>query len=273
MSETTPEEYRRHYFALKEKADAANARRPAAKHVANPKKLKAKNIVVQDEIPPGWYWTRRIARGQTLRIVNDGGTHGVSALFWNASDTSERYNAGDTVKVQWTARISRGKLLLSDMGRVLASITDDTCGFHDSVVGGSTRALDDAKFGPDPVRRNSRENFILAAGKHGLGVRDVGPCITFFAPVTTDKKGKFVWQDKALAAGQYVDLRAEMDGIVALSNCPHPLSPANKWQAKPVTVQIWRSPKPEKNDLCRTATEEARRAFENTDAMLAEARP
>lgn len=269
MSETTPEEYRRRYFALKEKADAANAGRPAAKHVVNPKKLKAKSIIAQDEIPPGWYWTRKILRGQTIRIVNDGATQGVSALLWSAADTSERYNAGDTVKVQWTARLSRGKLLLSDMGRVLASITDDSCGFHDSIAGASTRASDDAKFGPDPVRRNSRENFILAAGKHGLGPRDVGPCMTFFAPVTVDKKGKFVWQDKALAAGQYVDLRAEMDVILALSNCPHPLSPARKWQAKPITVQVWDSPKPAKDDLCRTATEEAKRAFENNDAMEA----
>ncbi len=268
MRETTPEEYRRRYFALKEKAQAVNTRRPAATHVTNEKTLPGELIIAEDSIPPGWYWTGRVSRGQSLRIINEAATHGVSALFWNARDFSERYNAGDTVKVQWTAQLSRGKLLLSDMGRVLASITDDSCGFHDFIAGGSTRNSDSAKYGPDPTRRNSRENFVLAAGKHGMSARDVGPCVTFFAPVSVDEQGEFVWNSDALAPGQYVDLRAEMDLVVALSNCPHPLSPAREWQAQPVRFQIWRAPEAAADDLCRTVSEEAVRAFQNTDALL-----
>jgi urea carboxylase-associated protein 2 len=203
-------------------------------------------------------------RGQSLRLVNDHATHGVAALFWNADDTSERFNPADSVKVQWTARLARGKLLLSDMGRVIASITDDTCGQHDCVAGASTRSSDARKYGVSPTRRNSHENFILAAAKHGMTVRDVGPCISFFAPVGTDEKGKLVWRDGTVKPGDYIDLRAEMDLIVALSNCPHPLSPAPDWSAEPVRAILWRSPQAAADDLCRTATEEAVRAFENT---------
>lgn len=270
QTEATPDEYRRRYFALKEQAQQANAARPTARHVDNPQNIPADLIALEDTIPPGWYWTGHIARGQTLRLINQQATHGIAALFWNAHDISERFNPGDTVKVQWTARISRGALLLTDMGRAMVSITEDSCGFNDCIANATTRAASERKYGADTYRRNNHDNFILAAGKHGLTARDVGPCISFFSPVVTDKEGNFAWQDGAIKQGDYVDLRAEMDLIVALSNCPHHLSPNKTWQAEPVKFQIWRSPAATADDPCRNATEEAVRAFENTDAYLAQ---
>jgi urea carboxylase-associated protein 2 len=262
----TPDDYRRRYSELKEQAKTIQ--RPSARHLESPAVVAG--TLAREIIPPGWYWTRRLLRGQVLRLTNTQATHGVSLLLWNAYDTSERYNAGDTVKVQWTARIGQGRLLLSDMGRVLASVIGDTCGFHDAVAGGSTRTLDDAKYGPDPVRRNTAENFLLAAGKHGMDARDLGPCITFFAPVVTDDAGNFHWQGEALAPGHHVDLRLEMDVVVAVSNCPHPLSPRRDWTSEPVEVQVWQAPPPGDDDFCSTATEEAVRAFENTRSYLRE---
>ena len=267
----TPEDYRRRYFELKRAALEATQSLPKGKLPQNPSVLLQELIVAEETIPPGWYWTCRLTHGQSLRLINDGATPGVSALFWNAQDPTERYNAGDTVKVQWTARLTAGRLLLSDMGRVLASITADSCGYHDSILGGSTRGQDERKYGAmqeNPDARNSHDNFILSAGKFGLGPRDVGPCITFFAPVVTDEAGYFHWRDDALRPGEYIDLRAEMDLLVALSNCPHPLSPGKVWMAKPVRALIWNSPAVERDDLCRVGTAEAVRAFENTDAFL-----
>jgi urea carboxylase-associated protein 2 len=269
MDEHSPEFYRRRYFELKARAQAHNASHLPPDDAANPRDLPEEVVVADEIVPAGWYWSRRIAPGQSLRLVNEQATHGVSVLIWNAHDTSERLNPADSVKVQWTARLGRGKLLLSDMGRALASITDDTCGFHDAITGCSTREGDERKFGADSSRRNGQENFILAAVKHGLSCRDVGPCVTFFAPVVTDKQGRFSWSDDLLKAGDYVDLRAEMELIVALSNCPHPLSPVATWSAKDIRVQIWNSPQPRKNDLCRNAGEEALRAFDNNNAYLA----
>jgi urea carboxylase-associated protein 2 len=264
--EDTPEFYRRRYFELKAQADCANAQRPAPSASDNPKIIPADLVVVEETIPGFWYWTKKITHGHSLRLINDYATPGVSVFLWNAHDTSERYNAPDSVKVQWTARLGFGKLMLSDMGRVLASITADTCGLHDSIAGGSTPQSNLRNYGAAGLR-NTRDNFLLAAGKHGLGPRDVASCTTFFAPVTVQGDGRFAWQDGILKQGDYVDLRAEMDLIVALSNCPHPLSPGRAPVARPIRAIVWRLPPAQENDLCRHASEEAERAFQNTGAM------
>jgi urea carboxylase-associated protein 2 len=263
----TPEALRERYLALKQAAEAKQKSQPAAALTRNPDPLPAALIRHEEIIPGGWYWTARLARGQSLRIVNDEATPGVSFLCWNADDTSERYNAGDTIKIQWHATLTKGKLLFSDMGRVLASITDDTSAAHDALCGGSTAATNAARYG-DALTRNSRDNFILAAGKHGLGRRDIAPCLTFFAPVRTNAAGGLEWHDGLLAPGDYVDLRAEMNLLLALSNCPHPLSPDPVWAPRPIRALIWESEPPAAADFCRTATDEAIRGFENTDALF-----
>lgn len=262
----TPDDYRRRYFELKARAAEVGARTIRSQEQYNPKELPRDLVIHEETIPGGWYWAGHIARGHTLRLVLDSPCEGISAIFWNARDVSERINPADSVKVQWTARLGRGKVLLSDMGRVLASITDDTCGFHDFIAGGSTRATDDRKFGAGPTRRNTRENFILAAAKHGMTKRDIGPCVTFFAPVVADDMGALSWRAGAVKPGDHIDLRAEMDLIVALSNCPHPLSPNKTFSAAPVRAVLWNSPASASDDYCRNASEEAMRAFDNTDA-------
>lgn len=265
--EESPEFYRQRYLELKSRAQEKNLRRPRASMTDNPLVISKDAIVAEEMVPGGWYWTRIVRRGETLRLASETATEGVSLLMWNADDTSERFNPADTVKVQWTARIGQGKLLLSDMGRVLASITADSFGLHDCIAGGSTPESNARKYGASSSVRNTRDNFLLAAAKHGLGPRDVGPCITFFAPVTTDETGRLVWRGSADGA-QHVDLRAEMNLIVALSNCPHPLSPVADFREQAVRAIVWRSRPPAASDLCRTATEEAVRAFENTDATI-----
>ena len=267
--EESPEFYRQRYLELKARAQAGNAGRPSAIASASPAAIPKEAIVVEETIPGGWYWTHRIERGQTLRIAGEAGTEGVSAFLWNGADTSERFNPADTVKVQWTARIGLGRLLLSDMGRVLASITGDSHGLHDCIAGGSTPESNARKYGEVTTHRNTRDNFLLAAAKLGLGPRDVGPCITFFAGVITDDIGRLVWRNGP-AGAPYVDLRAEMDLLVALSNCPHPVAPTPRFVVPAVRAVIWRSPRLTDSDFCRTATDEAVRAFENTDASHAD---
>lgn len=254
---TTPEGLRQRYLALKRQAQENRARGPAALDAgANPRELAPGQIVHAETIPAGWYWTRALRRGETLRLIDVSGTPGLSALFWNADDPSERYNAGDTVKIQWSANPTKGRVLFSDMGRVLMSITDDSCGAHDTLLGGGSCGS-----------RSTRDNFLLAAAKHGLGRRDVPPCITFFAAVATDEAGRFGWRTGEVKPGAHVDLRAEMNVLAALSNCPHPLAPP-ELPAGPVQVIVWRSPPPAAADLCRNASEESLRGFQNTDALF-----
>ncbi|PWR21861.1 urea amidolyase associated protein UAAP1 [Zavarzinia compransoris] len=226
------------------------------------------NLVRQrEEIPGGWYWTARLARGERLRLVNTQATPGVAVFLWNAADTSERYNSADTMKLQWTAALPRGRVLFSDMGRVLASVVEDTVGAHDSVVGGSTPASNLRRYG-DAALRNTQENMRLAASKFGLGKRDLAPVISFFSPVYVKEDGSFGWRDDVLAAGDFVELRAEMDLLVAISNCPHPFSPG-AYAPQAIEAVIWQGPSPAGDDICRTATAEAVRGFENTDPLFA----
>ena len=117
--------------------------------------IAAAAIIHREVIPAGWYWTTRLDRGDTLRIVNNSGTSTVSLLAWNATDPSERLNHADTIKVQWAARLQKGRVLLSDMGRALLGLTEDTSAAHDAVVGGSMggmQALSWAATFPDRVR-------------------------------------------------------------------------------------------------------------------------
>ena len=264
---TSIEGLRERYLELKRIAESKQRSRPAAANEKNPDPIPASAIHHEETIPGGWYWTATLRRGQSLRIVNDMATPGVSFLAWNADDPTERYNAGDTVKIQWHAALTKGRVLFSDMGRILASITDDTSGAHDALAGGSTAATNAARYGAAPTR-NSRDNFVLAAGKHGLGRRDIPPCITFFAPVRTDPSGGLTWQDGLVKPGDYIDLRAEMNLLVALSNCPHPLAPAPNWAPQPIRAIIWNSKPPGPADFCRTATDETVRGFENTDTLF-----
>ena len=223
-------------------------------------------VQARASVPAGWYWFARINRGACLRIDNAHGTVGVACLLWNASDPSERFCATDTIKVQWTARIGRGRMLLSDMGRVIASIIDDNCERHDVLLGVGLPRVD-AGSSPLTARRGT-ENLAIAATKLGLEPRDVHAPITFFAPVTC-RDQHFKWDDDIRLADTYVDLYAEMDLLVGISNTPHPLAPPKSASAA-IDAVLWRPNRLHLSRFCREATAEAMRAYSRTDAYLRE---
>jgi uncharacterized protein len=222
-------------------------------------------VIHREAVPSGWYTTLLLRRGDGLRITDDSGRASISLLAWREEDPSERINCADTIKVQWSAAISKGRVILSDMGRVVFSVIEDTSGAHDLLVGGSTPASVLASTGASC--RNTQENFLAAVSKIGLGVRDIPPCITFFAPVALDGGGRFLWQEGRKRAGDFVDLRAEMNLIVVASNCAHPLDPSPS--AGTVTLIKHCAPPPRSDDLCRAASPEAMRAFAFTDRLYA----
>lgn len=264
LDEQSPEFHRERYFALKARARARATAPAAPLDAPNPGIAGAR---LHETVPGGWYWTAQVKRGEVLRILNPSGTASVSLLLWNAHDLSERYNAGDTVKLQWTARLTKGRVLFSDMGRVLASIVADSHGRHDAIAGGSTPASNQRRYG-EAALRNTRDNFRLCASKYGLGRPDVPPCLTFFADVTTDAAGRIAWNEAAPVPGDFVDLRLEMDVVVALSNCPHPLDPAPVYAPPAIEIAVLPGSPAGADDLCRHFGEEAERGFENTEAYL-----
>ena len=207
-------------------------------------------------LPGGWYWTGRLTPGEVLRIDASLGTS-IALAAWSAADPTERLNLPDTVKLQWTTELRRGRVLFSDMGRVLFSLIEDSSGAHDALTGGSTAA------DTPPSRRNCRDNMVLAASGLGLTARDLPAFLSLFAPVRVDVKGRFTWRGALLSGQDWVALRAEQGLLVALSNTRHPLDPATGpepavtlHRLAPVTVPG--------DDICRTATAEAVRGFENT---------
>jgi uncharacterized protein len=214
-----------------------------------------------ETLPGGWYWTTRLRPGESLRIRTPSGTSSVAMVAWSVADPSERINTPDTIKLQWSAALRKGRLLLTDMGHVALSIVEDSSGAHDTVVGPTTRTS-------SPASRNSRDNFLAAASKLGLSRRDVPMCVSFFAPVAVDAQGRFVWHDDRRQAGDFIDLRAEMDLWVVLSNAGHPLDPAHGGEPAPVELTIFESPAPADDDACRKAGVEAERAFLYTERTL-----
>jgi urea carboxylase-associated protein 2 len=220
-----------------------------------------------EEIAPGGYWTTRLRRGEGLRIVDERGDAAVALVAWNANETSERINVADTMKVQWSARLCKGRVVLTEMGRVAFSITEDSSGAHDAIVGPSTAASMAAMHGQGPWR-NSRDNFVAAALKLGLDRRDVPACLTLFAPAIVRADGSLGWEPARRHAGQFVDLRAELDLWLVLSNCPHPLDATPPSALGPVRAIRFVAPPPLDDDPCRTAGPEARRAFAATERYL-----
>ncbi len=206
-------------------------------------------------IDGGWYTTFALQPEQVLRLQAGGLGGSVSLAVWSAADRSERLNLPDTVKVQWTTDLRKGRVLFSDMGRVLMSIIEDSSGAHDVLTGGS---------GPvgAPAQRNTRDNMILAAAKLGLERRDLPMLMTFFAPVRVDATGRFFWNGTLLSGQDWVELRAEMPLVLALSNTRHPLDPATG-PVPPVTATLQAARPVAPDDLCRTATAEAMRGFQN----------
>ena len=225
-------------------------------------------VVWEETIAAGGYATRRIARGTRLRLIDLHGDACAALLLFNAENPVERLNVADTVKVQWNGYLGAGKLLLSDMGRVLMAIVDDSAGTHDAFCGASNEASnarkygDGTNYGPHP---NARDRLLLGVAKHGLGRKDVHPCVTLFKGVRIAEDGTTLPQIGPFLPGRSVVLRAEMDLIVALANCPHVLDPRQEWSVTPLRATAWRGTVTPPDDALRNATPEGLRAYLNTE--------
>jgi len=226
-----------------------------------PLPIDADRILHSETIPGGWYWWCSLKKGEALSIGQPHGFATVALVAWSARDPSERLNLPDTVKVQWNTRVQKGRVLFSDMGRVMLSVIEDsTGGAHDVLMGGSTAASNAARY-PGTIR-NTRDNLVLVAGKLGLSRRDLPLALNLFAPVRVQQDGALWWNPDLLHGNDYVDLRAEMDLMVGVSTCPHPLDPNPVYAPAPVVITRYQA-QVAPDDLCRTATAEAVRGFQN----------
>ncbi len=229
----------------------------------------------EEDLPGGSAWSSVVRRHTTLRITDVAGGANVGLMAYRASQPLERLNLPDTLKAQGTAKLTRGHVLMSDMGRVLLSITADTCGWHDPLGGHGSAALVRQRYGERTYQearndrhRNAHDNFLVELGKHGLGKRDLVANVNFFSRVDVDTDGGMQFHTGNSAPGTHVDLRAEMDVLVVLDTCQHPLDPHETYAPRPVRLALLATPPPAADDECRSFRAENGRAFTLTERLF-----
>ena len=230
--------------------------------------------ILTEQIPGGAMWSMRVARHRNIRLTALAANANVSALFFNAASPLDRLNVPDTLKALHTAKITKGHVLMSDMGHALASVTEDTLGWHDPLAGYSTPEIIREAFGEGSYQecrndflRNSHDNFLVELNKHGLGLRDLVGCINFFSKVIADDEGQLQFVPNHCTSGESITLRTEMDLLVVLSNAPHPMHPSGIYPRVPVEVTISPAAPAESNDFCRTFRPECERAMTLTERL------
>jgi urea carboxylase-associated protein 2 len=241
---------------------------PAIAAVDLPPGVVASAVVWDEVVAAGGYAGRQLARGARLRLTDLKGDACVSLLLFNAERPVERLNIADTLKVQWNGYLEAGRLLLSDMGRVMASLIEDTAATHDGFCGASNLASNARKYGDGfnhGAHPNARDRFMLGVAKFGLGRKDVHPCLNLFKGVRVAQGGDTLLEVGPYPPGRQATLRAEMDLIVVLANCPHILDPRTDYVVTPVRATAWRGPVTPEDDSIRNATPEGLRAFLNVE--------
>lgn len=235
----------------------------------------ASQVLLWEELlKDGSHWSGVLRRGSTLRLVAAGDDANVAALFYSRDQPLERYNMADTLKAQHTAMLTTGCVGYSDMGRVLFGITADSCGWHDPLCGLSSSQQIESLYGPSTFQQqrnerhiSAREGLLVELGKYGLGERDLVASLNFFSKAVADEQGRLTLTAGHCRSGQHLDLRIEMDCIVALHAGPHPLASRAPSQPADVLLQLWRSAPRLPDDPCETRCPENARGYLNTDRL------
>ncbi|MCQ4269711.1 MULTISPECIES: urea amidolyase associated protein UAAP1 [Pseudomonas] len=236
--------------------------------------LPLRPALYQETVPGGGHTSFVLKRGQLLRITDLEGGANVSLMLLNATEKSERLNLPDTLKCQHTAKLTTGHCLYSDMGRVLAAITADTCGWHDSFGGLLNAAEVKEKYGEGRYQelrngffRNGVDNLLVEMGKWNLGLADLLMVLNLFSKVSVDAEGYFHFEAENSKAGDYIELYAPMDCLVVLTALQHPMDPNPEYAPKPVQLSWSQVASDGISVLCRTSRPENGRGFHNTERL------
>ena len=200
------------------------------------------DALADDVVLPGEPWTGVVAAGSFMRIVDLEGTQAVDTLCYDAHDTVNRYSAANTIRMQQRLFLSTGSVLRSIEGDALATIVADTCGRHDTVGGACSAESNTCRFGHHTrPMHNCRDSFLLALARHGhgMGKRDLPNNINFFMNVPVTPSGELTFADGVSGPGRYVEMRADREVLVLISNCPQLNNPCNAYNPTPVRLLVW----------------------------------
>jgi uncharacterized protein len=231
-------------------------------------------LLLEETVPGGGHTSLIVKRGQSLRVTDLRGGGNVSVMMVNASEKSERINLPDSLKCQHTAKLTAGHCIYSDMGRVLAAIVADTCGWHDSIGGVSNAQEVLERYGTGSYQalrngfyRNGTDNLLVEMGKWGLNISDLMMTLNLFSRVDVTNEGVLSFVTVNSKAGDYVDLYAPMNTLFVLTAIQHPLDPNPEYAPKPVKLELSET-EPGVAEICRTACEENVRGFINTERFF-----
>jgi uncharacterized protein len=202
--------------------------------------LDPNQAIYNEVLPARAPWSQVLTKGQTLRIVDLGGNQAVDFLVYNADDSTERYSATDTIVHQGNIFITTGSKLISNEGHVIMTVLADNVGRHDTSGGACSCESNSVRFGLDKKYEHSCvENFLTALAPYGMGKRDLVSNINFFMNVPVSGDGRLEIVDGISNPGSTVELRAEMNALVAISNCPQMNNPCNAYNPTPIQLIIW----------------------------------
>ncbi len=205
--------------------------------------LQLANAAERSVVPAGDYYIRRIRKGQHVRIVDLEGNQAADTLFFNADDPSERYSAMDTIREQGNVYLTAGTVLKTNESRDLLEIVADTCGRHDTLGGACATESNTVRYSLEKRCMHAcRDSWMLAIQEHeefGLSKDDITHNINFFMNVPVTAQGGLTFEDGISAPGKYVELKALMNVIVLISNCPQLNNPCNGYNPTPIEVVIW----------------------------------
>ncbi|HEY5374064.1 MAG TPA: urea amidolyase associated protein UAAP2 [Polyangiaceae bacterium] len=206
--------------------------------------LDPKHASFDTVLGSGLGFSHIVQRGETLRIVDLEGNQAVDTLFFDAQDPSERYSAVDTIRSQGGIYLTSGSPLMSTEARVMLKITADTCGRHDTLGGACAAESNQVRYALDKKYMHScRDNFLLEISQRRpqLSKRDLTANINFFMNVPVSPEGELHFEDGISAPGRYVEMRAERDVLVLISNCPQLNNPCNGYNPTPVRLLVWKA--------------------------------
>ncbi|MDM4772129.1 urea amidolyase associated protein UAAP2 [Solimonas sp. SE-A11] len=205
--------------------------------------LKPEQAGYRRVVEAGDYWMHTLRKGQVLRILDLEGNQAADTLFYSAADPAERYSAVDTIREQGNVYLTAGTRLMSTGGQVLLQIVADTCGRHDTLGGACATESNTVRYALEKKCMHAcRDSYLLAVTEHehyGLTKRDITHNINFFMNVPVTPEGGLMFADGVSAPGKYVELRAEMDVVALISNCPQLNNPCNAYNPTPIEVLIW----------------------------------
>ena len=209
-----------------------------------PSALAMEAAIYRQVVEAGDYWLHVLERGQTLRILDLEGRQAVDTLFYNADDPAERYSMCDTIRAGGNVYLTAGTILRSNRGNALLEIVADTCGRHDTLGGACSAESNTVRYALEKNCMHScRDSWLLAIAEHpefALDKRDITHNINFFMNVPVTAAGGLTFADGISAAGKYVELKASMNVLTLISNCPQLNNPCNDYNPTPIEVLIWR---------------------------------